>query len=232
MCRRGCKGLWTAAWRRRLSALSLGARERTRSNEARVGARAQTGASMETAGGVDSGRSPPPGWRGLRHVADHPGASPALGAAGGAFRRSNDCREVMPHSMPSGWRKRGRTVRAGRDQPYSIALVSDRSRNGAGWGEVSKYGTTSTPRDLGKARHDTVGDRYWPLGFYRVRISKAGYAPAEITMAIGEPSCRGTGTRKVLRRRAWCWSPCLAPAMASASPGPSSAGLSGSTSSK
>ncbi len=47
--------------------------------------------------------------------------------------------------------------------------------------EVRNYlDTTGSWERLGTT---PVGDQYWPLGFYRVRLSKTGYAPAEITMA-------------------------------------------------
>ena len=66
--------------------VSLGTRSGTHAQRSTRRTRAQAGAGLETAGGADSSRAAPPGRRNLRHVADRPGASPALGAAGGPAR--------------------------------------------------------------------------------------------------------------------------------------------------
>ena len=153
---------------------------------------------------------------GLRRVADDSGAAPPLGPAGGDSRDRATADDATSRSTRCGSRDRRSATRPTtsarvRQSWYPLNLETEPGRR-----ERRDAGTTSTSTARGSRsaprRSATVSV---PFGFFHVRVTKAGYAPAEITMAAANrrvvtltpeaaaPAAHGAGhrARRHLRRR-------------------------------
>ncbi len=91
--------------------------------------------------------------------------------------------------------KAGRTVRARRDPPYSLALVSDQSRNGSGRGKCRSSKLPRFHGSLGTARRDALSQSVLAIRFLSCPHFQGGVCTGRDHDGVGEPSGRDTGTR-------------------------------------